>query len=143
MAEHELIEIARETIAAFNAADWERLGASIAPDVVYDELGTQRRTEGWELYREAMQDWKRAFPDATGTITNAFASDNSVTLEITWEGTHTGPLEGPAGTIPASGKRQVTDAAMVFSFDGEKVAECRHYFDSMTLMQQIGAAPTP
>ena len=68
-------------------------------------------------------------PDAQGTVTNSFVSGNTVTLEITWKGTHTGPLIGPAGTIPASGKSQTTPAAWVLEFDGEKISESRHYFD--------------
>ena len=47
--------------------------------------------------------------------------------------------ESPEGTIPASGKRQETPAACFFTFEGDKIKESRHYFDSMTLLKQIGA----
>ena len=69
------------------------------------------------------------------------ASGNKAALEVTWKGTHTGPLVTAEGTIPASGKRQETPAAFVFTFEGGKVKESRHYFDSMTLLKQIGAQP--
>ncbi len=82
-------------------------------------------------------------PDIKGTVTNAFASGDTVALEITWEGTHTGPLEGPGGTIPASGRRQVTPSAFIFTFQADKIKESRNYFDIMTLLQQIGAMPPP
>ena len=72
-------------------------------------------------------------------MTNAFASGNTVVLEITWQGTHTGPLEMPNGTIPASGKRQSTPSAWIFQFEGVKIKESHHYFDMVTLLQQIGA----
>jgi predicted ester cyclase len=78
-------------------------------------------------------------PDAKGTVTSALASGNTVALEIIWEGTHTGPLEGPTGTIPASGKRQVTPAAQILIFEGDKIKENHHYFDMMSLLKQIGA----
>jgi hypothetical protein len=39
----------------------------------------------------------------------------------------------------SSGKIQETPAAFVFTFDGDKVKESRRYFDSMTLLKQIGA----
>ena len=39
-------------------------------------------------------------PDVKGSVTNAVASGNTVVLEVTWEGTHTGPLAGPKGAIP-------------------------------------------
>lgn len=143
MADQDLIRVARENIDAFNAADWQRFKAALTADGVYDEVGTQRRIQGPDQIVEAMRGWKEAFPDAKGTVTNAVASSNTVTLELTWEGTHTGPLAGPGGTIPASGKRQTTRAAIVLTFEGDKIKENHQYFDMMTLLQQIGAMPQP
>ena len=82
-----------------------------------------------------------AFPDGTGTVTSAFASGDKAALEVTWKGTHTGPLTTAEGTIPASGKRQETPAAIIFTFEGNKIKESRHFFDSLTLLTQIGAQP--
>ena len=137
----ELTKIAREVVDAFNASDWERSKAPLAPNTLYSEVGTQRRIQGPAAIIEALQGWKQAMPDVKGTVTNAFASGNTAVLEVTWEGTHTGPLVGPGGTIPASGKHQVTPSAWIFDFDGDKIRESRQYFDMMTLLQQIGAAP--
>ncbi len=141
MAEQDAIRVARENIEAFNAGDWQRLKATLAPDSVYDEVGTQRRIQGADEVVQALQGWKQAMPDAKGTVANAVASGNTATLEITWEGTQTGPLVGPGGTIPASGKRQVTRAAWIGTIQGDKIKETHHYFDMMSLLQQLGAAP--
>jgi steroid delta-isomerase-like uncharacterized protein len=135
----EIIQLARKQIAAFNSGDWDQLGAGLAPDSRYDELGTQRKIEGSEKVVDLFKGWKTAFPDAVGTVTSAVASDNKAALEVTWKGTHSGPLATAEGTIPASGKLQETPAAFFFTFDGDKVKESRHYFDSMTLLKQIGA----
>ena len=137
----EIVKIAREQVDAFNTGDWERLRAGLAADSRYDELGTQRKVEGPEKIVELFKGWKTAFPDAVGTVTSAVASGNKAALEVTWKGTHTGPLETAEGTIPASGKRQETPAAFFFTFEGGKIKESRHYFDSMTLLKQIGAQP--
>jgi steroid delta-isomerase-like uncharacterized protein len=136
----EIVKLARKQVDAFNSGDWEQLRASLASDSLYDELGTQRKIEGPEKIVELFKAWKTAFPDAAGTVTSAVASGNKAALEVTWKGTHTGPLESAEGTIPASGKRQETPAAFFFTFEGDKVKESRHYFDSMTLLKQIGAA---
>ena len=136
----EIVKLARKQIDTFNTGNWEQLGAMLAPDSRYDELGTQRKIEGPEMIVELFKGWKTAFPDAVGTVTSAVASSNKAALEVTWKGTHTGPLETAEGTIPASGKRQETPAAVFFTFEGDKVRESRHYFDSMTLLKQIGAA---
>jgi len=136
-----MIKIAREQVDAFNTGDWELLRAGLASDSRYDELGTQRRIEGPEKIVELFKAWKAAFPDGAGTVTSAFASGDTAALEVTWKGTHTGPLTTAEGTIPASGKRQETPAAIFFTFEGDKIKESRHYFDSLTLLKQIGAQP--
>src|SRR5256885_2252958 len=138
---NELVEIARKQIDAFNNGDWEQLQALLAPDSRYDELGTERKIEGPEKIVELFKGWKTAFPDAVGTVTSAVASGTKAALEVTWTGTHTGPLGTAEGTIPASGKRQETPAAFFLTFEGDKIKESRHYFDSLTLLKQIGAQP--
>lgn len=139
MADNEAISLAREGVEAFSNSDWPRYKAPLAPDAVYEELATGMRIQGPEQIVQAIQGWKQAFPDAKGTITKAFASGNTVCLEVTWEGTHTGPMEGPGGTIPASNKRTKTSAVQVVTVEGGKVKLTRHYFDLMGILQQIGA----
>ncbi len=141
MTEQDLIKLARENVEAYNTGDWQRLKAPLASDVVYDEVGSQRRMQGADQLVEAYQGWKRALPDGKGTIRSAFASGNSVAIEVTWTGTQSGPLEGPGGTIPASGKSMSLPGAQLITFEGDKVKELHQYFDLMTLLQQIGAAP--
>jgi steroid delta-isomerase-like uncharacterized protein len=140
MTTDEIVKLARKQIDAFNTGDWEQLRAMLASDARYDELGTQRKIDGPDKIVELFRGWKTAFPDAVGTVTSAVASGNKAALELTWKGTHTGPLETAEGTLPASGKRQETPAACFFTFEGDKIKESRHYFDSMTLLKQIGAA---
>src|SRR2546429_9057303 len=98
------IKCASQFVEAYNSGDWGRLKESFTADAVYDEVGTRRRLQGPDEILRANQGWKEAFPDSRGDITGAFADDRDVTLEITWEGTHTGPPESPHGTIPPSRK---------------------------------------
>ncbi len=134
-------EVARENVEAFNAGDWDRFRATLADGSVYDEPGTQRHIEGTDAVIEANQGWKEAFPDAHGTVERAVGGDGNVTLEITWEGTQTGPLHMPGGDIPPSGRRVTVKAAQVFQIEGDKIRESHHYFDMMGILQQVGAMP--
>jgi steroid delta-isomerase-like uncharacterized protein len=136
-----MVKIAREQIDAFNSGDWERVRALFASDSRYDEFGTGRKIDGPEKIVEVFKGWKQAFPDAAGTVTSAFASGDTAVLEVTWKGTHTGPLTMAEGTIPASGKRHETPGAIFYTFEGDKIKESRQYFDSLTLLKQIGAQP--
>lgn len=136
-----MIKIAREQVDAFNTGDWERLQAGLTPDSRYHEFATQRKVEGPAKIVELFKGWKTAMPDATGTVTNVVGSGKTAALEVIWKGTHTGPLVTAEGTIPASGKRQETPGAIVFTFEGGKIKECHQYFDLMTLLKQIGVQP--
>jgi steroid delta-isomerase-like uncharacterized protein len=139
--EDKMVKIVREQVDAFNSGDWERMRAGLASDARYDELGTERKVDGPETIVELYKGWKKAFPDATGRVTGAFASGDTAALEVIWTGTHSGPLTTADGTIPASGKRQKVPAAIFYAFEGDKIKESRHYFDSLTLLKQIGAQP--
>jgi steroid delta-isomerase-like uncharacterized protein len=137
----ELVKIARKQIDAFNNGDWEQLRGLLSSDASYNEFGTERAIEGAAQIVEAFKGWKAAFPDAAGTVTSSVAGGDTAVLEVTWQGTQTGPLATAAGTIPASGKSQETPAAIFYVFEGAKIKESRHYFDAMTLLKQIGAEP--
>ena len=141
MAETNLTAVAREMIEAFNAGDMERGKKVLAANSVYDEVATQRRLQGPDAIVQSWNQWRQAMPDVKGRITNTVASANTVVQEITWEGTHTGTLNLPGNSLPPTGKRQTTRATQVVVFDGNKVKECRHYFDVLSLLQQLGAVP--
>ena len=141
MAARDPIKVARENVEGYNAGDWKRLKAALAPGCVYHEIGTQRRIRGAERMVQAYQAWKRALPDGTGTVTNSLARGNTVVLEVVWKGTHTGALEGPGGSVPPSHKRISVPGAQVITVERGRIKQLRQYFDLLILLQQIGAAP--
>ena len=143
MSNQELTQRVEDLIDAFNMGDWERFRAGLAPDVRYDETGTQRRVEGADAYVQLCQGWRQAFPDAKGTMGDTVASGYTVVTAVTWEGTQTGPLEGPGGTVPPSGKSITVPAVFWATFQGDQIQEAHHHLDVLTLLQQIGALPTP
>ena len=44
-------------------------------------------------------------------------------------------------TLPTRRRTQVTPAAWILIFEGEKMKESHHYFDMLSLLTQIGAIP--
>jgi steroid delta-isomerase-like uncharacterized protein len=141
MTEQHRITAARGAVDAFNADDWVAYEATLTADSVYDEVGTSRRIQGVAAIIPSMQAWKQAFPDVKGTVDHAFADGNTVVLELTWKGTHSGPLPGPSGAIPATGRQQTTRTSWVMTFEGDKITDSRHYFDMLSMMQQLGVIP--
>ena len=142
MADYQGAEkVARGIVDAHSAGDWAAAKELLAADSVYEEYGTQRRIEGSDAMVVALQGWKTAFPDVKGTVNKALTSGNSVAIEVTWRGTHAGPLETPNGSVAASGKAFALVTFWAIDVENGKIQNSRHYFDILTLLQQIGAAP--
>jgi steroid delta-isomerase-like uncharacterized protein len=134
-----VIEIAKASITAYNDKDWSKTKDILAADAVYDEKGTHRRIQGAGQIIEALQSWAKAFPDSKATFVREFASGNIAVFELVWKGVHTGPLQTPTGTIPASNKPVEIPACQVVQVEGGKVKSTSHYFDMLTMLTQIGA----
>jgi steroid delta-isomerase-like uncharacterized protein len=137
-----VIEIAKATVTAYNEKNWNEMRDLLTADAVYDEKATSRRLEGSGQIIEALQGWAQAFPDSKGTFIREFISNDSVVLELVWKGVHTGPLQTPTGAIPASNKPIEVPACEIFRVEGGKVRSATHYFDMLTLLNQIGVTGT-
>src|SRR5258707_15150679 len=99
-----VIEIAKASITAYNDKDWSKAKDMLAADAVYDEKGTNRRIQGAGAIVEAWEGWGKAIPDSKATFVGAVASGDNTVFEIVWKGVHTGPVQTPTGTNPASNK---------------------------------------
>jgi len=137
----EATAVATEFIEAFNDADWGRFTATCSPTVVYEEKGSERTATGVDAVLELAKGWRTAFPDVRGKISNITAAGTTAALEITWVGTHDGPLELPSGTLSATGKAVEFDSVQVFVVESGKVTQMRHYLDLLSMLTQVGAIP--
>jgi steroid delta-isomerase-like uncharacterized protein len=133
------VDIARETIDCFNTGDWARLRELHAPDCVEEEYSTERTLHSFDEMLEAAQGWKRAFPDGHGTVLGSFSDGPMALLEIEWEGTNTGAMDTPDGSqMPATGKSGRVRACQVFEVHDGRVTATRHYFNLLTILNQLG-----
>jgi steroid delta-isomerase-like uncharacterized protein len=133
-----VIDIAKAPFQAYNSKNWEKVKASITPNFVYDEVATRRKVEGAEATIALWKGWAEAFPDSKATFHGAHVSGNTVVLEVTWKGTHQGPMQTPKGAILATGKRIDIRACCLLEVAGDKVRLQRQYFDMVTMLEQLG-----
>lgn len=136
-----MIDIIEKHLQDLANDNWDAYKAAFAKNVAYVEMSTGVRAEGPDAYVKAVQRWKRAFPDLRATILDAVTSGNKVVLELRWDGTHKGPLEGPFGTIPPTNKAGSISASMNVRVEDGKIAEVHHYFDLLSMLSQLGIAP--
>ncbi len=140
LSEKQLVELAKAPTLAYNDKNWEAVKAAITPDFVYDEVATNRKVQGVEQVLAVWKGWAAAFPDSKASFDSAYTSGNKVVLELTWRGTHQGPLMTTKGSIPATGKRIEMRSCVICDLAGEKSKAQRQYFDIATMLQQIGVA---
>jgi steroid delta-isomerase-like uncharacterized protein len=134
-------ETARAVVDAFSNADWDRMRTLVSPDIVYQETGTGRHLQGVEDYLAMCQTWRQAFPDVTGKISTTLADGGTVAIEVTWTGTHTGPLASPTGEIPATGKPIQVECTLWYQIAGDRVENLRSHLDVLGMLTQLGILP--
>jgi len=134
-----VVDTAKAQITAYNQKDWNAVSAVLASGCVYDEIATHRRVQGLNDILVAWRGWATALPDSNASFDNVSVSGNTVTLELTWRGTHNGPLQTPGGALPATGRKIEIRACQVVDVADGKVTAVRHYFDMATMLQQLGA----
>jgi len=135
-----IVDAATAPILAYNAKDWDEVARTITSDAIYDEVANRRTARGASDVVTMWKGWGEAMPDSNGTIESALVSGNSVILELTWRGTHKGPLRTPGGDLPATGNTFEIRACMIVDVSDGRVRVMRHYFDMATMLTQLGIA---
>ena len=111
-----------------------------APNATCLNVALDAKFHGPTGYTEFLQNWATAYPDSKVEITSIAAGDEYAAVEYIGRGTNTGSFKTPEATIPATGKKVDIKICQVFRFKNGKVTETRHYFDSATLLRQLGLA---
>ena len=135
--------IAAQFNDAFNARDWDGAVALCAPNVELVTVATGQTLQGSEGVLQFLQGWTAAFPDGKVDTTGIIADERGAVIEFTGAGTHIGPLQTPAGELPATGKPLTLQFCQYLELTGGKIARARLYFDSMSMLGQLGVLPAP
>jgi steroid delta-isomerase-like uncharacterized protein len=136
-----MLDIIKKNLAALTSSNWGEYRTTLAGDAAYEEVPSQTRVVGLEQCLAAAQRWKTAFPDLRATINRAYTAGDRAVIEVEWEGTQSGPLEGVFGSLPPTHRRGRVHAVMVFTVRDSKIVDSRHYFDMLTVLAQLGVAP--
>lgn len=139
MSAEENITVVREHYNAFNKRDFGYGATLVDPKVQWINIPFGTTYEGPEGYKQYLKLWTTALSDARVEIINLVASGDWVAVEFTGKGNHNaGPLLGPKGPIPPTGKPVDLSFCEVFKLKNGKISFVRTYFDAATLMRQLG-----
>jgi steroid delta-isomerase-like uncharacterized protein len=100
----------------------------------YEIIPTGDVFDGADEVRGYFETSRTAFPDQRNKLLELHHADDAVIVEFELEGTHEGPLRG----IPPTGKPFKVRTTAFFLFEGKELVCERVYFDSATIMGQLG-----
>ena len=103
----------------------------------YELIATGEVYDGEEAVRGYYAASRAAFPDQRNEVRAMHHADDAVVVEFDLMGTHRGPLRG----IPPSGREFTCRMIALFCFEGDRIVCERVYFDSATILGQLGIIP--
>ena len=133
--------MARQLVSGFyDDFDDDRIDNAIARfsedlETIDPGMGT---VHGLEPFREYLETFKRAMPDAQAIVEQVHEAGEVVVVEGRFVGTHTGPLVTPDGDIAPTGASVNLRFADVSRVDGDKITAYHTYYDQLAFMTQLG-----
>jgi len=135
------ITLLRDLYDAWNERDFDRQAEAMAPEGSIVVVGTGDVFTGPEGSRTYSSNWANGFPDGRITIDKMVADGDTVVVEFTGRGTHTGTLETSMGAIEPTGRSVTIKLCDVVELSDGKVTTQRSYFDTGSMMAQLGLMP--
>jgi len=135
-------DLAELHMRSFDERAWSRAPQIYAPDIVSVQPGGTT-IEGLDAFVAFGRGFATAFPDSHHEVRSIIESGNVAVAEVTFTGTHTGPLATPQGEVPPTGRTVRLPACLVFEVNAGRITAQRAYFDQMTFAAQLGLIPEP
>jgi steroid delta-isomerase-like uncharacterized protein len=132
-------DVVRKQTEAWNSHDASRVAAGYVQDATVSDPIYTEALAGREAIAKDASDFFTAFPDIKFQTTRVIAHGDTVVYEGMSRGTHKGPLQLPAGLIPATGRRLEFGVAIFFELDSNgSIRKERRYYDVAGLLTQLG-----
>lgn len=128
----------RQFQEAFNTRDWDQSARLLAPGFVTYQPGAPGPLNA-EAFLQIGRMFATAFPDLRVTIHDQIAENDRVATRLSFSGTHQAEFQG----LPPTGRVIDVNGVVIDRYVDGKMAEHWALFDTMELMQQLGAMPAP
>ena len=131
-------EIIRTLYKVAEAKDLSAFVAMFAEGGYFYDVSAGQKYYGADIGK-TVDIYARAFPDMHRELYSLYVSgDDKIVVELSLNGTHKGPLELPAGAIPATGKEIHAPCCDVFHLINGKVTSFHCYTAATILLGQLG-----
>ena len=123
----------------FNAHNLDVWDEVCTPDFINHDPGLPTPDADLPALKQSISGLLAAFPDITSSEEDLIAEGDKVIVRRTWRSTHKGEFMGAAPT----GKEVTFTGTAIARLSGGKIDEQWVNFDTLGLLQQIGAIPAP
>jgi predicted ester cyclase len=139
MASHR--ETSRRTFDAYTTGDLSGLEDAFTADhAVHDAQNPfAAHQHGIDVLRGQVGMYRAAFPDLVMTVDAQYEDGDVVVNRWTATGTQSGDLP----VLPATGRRATVTGILIDRYEGERIAETWSSWDTLGMLQQLGAVPVP
>jgi steroid delta-isomerase-like uncharacterized protein len=129
-------------VRRYNDDFWGKGDEALADELFADDLvdhnpAGQGLPPGREGMKQALRNFRSAFPDLETRSDHLIAEGDMVVLHWNARGTHRGELAG----IPPTGKQVTLKGVDILRISSGKIAERWAEYDNLGLMQQLGVVP--
>lgn len=125
--------VAEKWIAAWNSHDPDKMLPAFTDDVFYEDVAYGEVSHGHAEFRKFAADEFEAVPDLEVKLVRASVQNGHGTIEWSFSGTDKG--------IYKTGKKFTVRGVSVIDVRDGKIARSLDFYDSGTIMRQVGVLP--
>ncbi len=134
-------EVAQQHHQAFNDRSfYETAGQFVSTDCVMHNAGTGQDFHGIAGYIAFGEGWLGMMPDAHLTVLSQEVENEKVYSRFRGQGTFTGSLVSPQGTVPGNGRSLDLEFEETLEIKNGKIANGQLHFNMQEMMRQLGLA---
>ena len=126
-------DLVQSNYAAWNAHDPDRVASLYSDDVTYEDVAFGLIVHGRAEMRKMAADFFASVPDLKLEIVRNTSMNNAGSVEWVFSGTDVG--------LYKTGKKFSVRGASVYEVRGGKFSSNRDYYDSASIMRQVGLLP--
>lgn len=133
----EMERFIRDSYALAEKMDLEGWKARFAPGGIFTDQSIQVTYEGDDLDYPVRQ-YGTAFADMHRELYDMWTVGDTVIVRLALQGTHTGPLATPFGTIPPTGNKMDAPCADIFDLENGRIKRFDCYPEGSVILTQLG-----
>jgi predicted ester cyclase len=127
----------REAYAIAERLELDKWKSLFTADGIFVDESVKVTYKGQDLDYPVRQ-YHTAFADMHRELYDFWTVGNTVLVRLALQGTHTGPLRTPFGTIPPTGKKMDAPCLDVFELENGKIKKFDCYPEGSIILTQLG-----